>query len=238
MAESKTAQWFKANVVENEEDLITVGELANKVLHKNLSLGINDPKTTIAVYCNIFESICGIVASKEEEWSDFCLNVVDRLKVGYTTTDNEDDEKSGNFMVFLQHAEKPASSNDEFDEDEDDTITLCTQWNAANIKEQADVLKEIGSKGMKHLSEIINVKIESLEIIIPLFCYTHDELIKFMRIKRAESDDGQYELNMAGLFTIGIRETSDGDEEIYYVPSITLKLMFKNDAIATGSQED
>lgn len=236
MSESKSKRWFEENVAENRDELIEIGELANRILHDNLSLGLNDPMTTIAIYASIFETICDSVAEREDEWSDFCLNVADRIKIGYTTTDNENDEKSGNFMVFIQHVES-TTSDEPLDEEEDDTIVIACQWNAANIKIQSDIIKEIAAKAKKNLENLINIKIESSDFVIPMFCMIHRQIINYIRLKRVDNNQNEYEINMAGLYNIGVQETADGEEDIYFVPSISLKLKFKNDAVATGGNE-
>lgn len=248
MAKTKTQLWFDENVSENQKELLEIGELANKVLHETISISINNPKTTIAIYAKLFECICDVIIEKESEWSDFRLNVADRLNIGYTTTSNEDDEKMGNFMIYIQDIDH-VQSTENLEEDETDTIVLCTQWNAANVKAQSDVIKKVASAGKKVLSEILNVKTESNEIVIPMFCIIHDQILNYIRLKKAESKDAEYEINVAGLYTIGIAdlESEDEDEEgntekdineeIYYVPSISLKLRFKSDKIATGKDE-
>jgi hypothetical protein len=165
---SKSKLWFAENVADNKAELIEVGELANRNLHDKISLGLNDPETTIAIYAKIFEAICEEVASKEEDYESFRLNIANRLEVGYTTTSSEDDEKMGNFMVYINHLETPAS-NDSLDEEETDTIVLCTQWNAANVKTQAETIKAVAARGKKALSEMINIKLDNVEFIIPMF---------------------------------------------------------------------
>lgn len=233
----KTQIWFEENVHENEKELLEIGELANRMLHEKISLGLANPMTTIASYGTIFDTITKYIKEKEDEWDDFCVNIADRIRIGYTTTDSEDDEKPGNFMVFIQHVEN--TSNDEsLDEDEDDTIVLCTQWNAANIKEQANIVKEISSLAKKNLSEILNLKTESSEFVIPLFCIIHSCLINYLQVKKKELDVSEYELNVAGFFTIVIRETDDAENKIEYIPSVPLKLFIKDDAKATGNKSE
>lgn len=236
---SKSKMWFKENVSENQKELMEIGELSNRMLHEKISLGLNDPMTTIAIYAKIFDTICDVVVDQEANWEDFCLNIADRLKIGYTTTSSDDDEKVGNFMIFMQHVYGTTGSDNSLDddEDEDDTIVLCTQWNAANVKAQSNIIKDIAAKGKKALDDIINIKIESHEFVIPMFCIIHSQIINYIRLKRVEENKTDYEINVAGLFTVGIQETDDAEEEIYYVPSISLKLKFKNDSIATGKNE-
>lgn len=237
MAETQSTKWFEENVVDNREDLIKIGEFANEMLFKNISLGLTNAMTTISIYAKIFDVICDAVVDKEEEYSEFALNVAGRFTIGYTTTDNEDDEKSGNFMCFMNHIDEPHSDAPS-DENESDTIQLCVQWNANNIKTQSEMLKDIRSKGKKQLSSLLNIKTESDEYIMPMFCIIHEAIVSYVKSKLIENEEtmSEYEINVAGLYTIGA-QMIEGVPSIYYVPTISLKLKFKNDAIATGSDE-
>lgn len=237
MAETQSTKWFEENVADNRDELIAIGEIANQLLFKNISLGLTNPMTTIAIYAKIFDVICDAVVEKEDDYSDFVLNVANRFNIGYTTTENEDDEKAGNFMCFIQHIDEP-HSDAPIDENENDTIQLCVQWNATNVKTQSEILKEIMARGKKQLSDLLNIKAESIEYILPMFCIIHEAIVTYVKNKFIENKDelSEYEINVAGLYTIGVQDI-EGVPNIYYVPSISLKLKFKNDAIATGSEE-
>ena len=240
MAENKkkpTEEWFEKNVHENEKELLEIGELANRMLHEKISLGLTNPITTIAAYGTIFDVITKYIKEKENEWDDYCVNIADRIKVGYTTTDNEDDEKPGNFMVFIQHVEH-SSTDESLDEDEDDTIVLCTQWNAANIKELANVVKEIASLAKKELADLLNLKTESTEFVIPMFCIIHACILNYIQLKKKEEEVSEYELNICGFYTVRVRETDDAENIIEYIPSVPLKLFIKDDANATGKKSE
>ena len=238
MALTKSQQWFTDNVSENVKELLEIGDLANREIDDKISIGIGDPRTTFAIYSNIFNCICEEIRKYEEEgWTDFDLNIADRLHIGYTTTQCDDDEKAGNFMVYLQDPGITVSDDTVGDEANTDTIELCTSWNAANVHAQSDILKAISASAKNSLSSIMNLKTESNEFILPLFCIIHSSILKYIRLKRVELKQDEYELNIAGLYTVGIREIAsdtDVEEETYYVPSISLKLFFKDDANATG----
>lgn len=235
--DTKSMTWFKDNVSENQDELLTIGDLANRKLHEVLSLGLDSPMTTIAIYAQIFESMCHVVASKESDYDSFNLNMADSFDIGYDTTTSEDDEKSGNFMVYMRHIVNQ-KIDAVLDEDEDNTLALCAIWNATNVKTQAEVIKEVAVQALKDLGSIINIKMESHEFVIPMFCIIHSTLIRFITQKRVELAKSEYELNVAGLFTAGCAVNENGDEEIYFVPSITLKLLFKNDSIASNTGDD
>lgn len=243
---SKTKTWFLENVVEDKEDIITIAKLANRVIYEKLSIELFNEETTIAMYAKIFEAICEEIISKQETHPEYSLNIADRFRIGYTTTSTDDDEKEGNFMVFIQHIDGKATdivSNDDGDEDDEQatSLELCAQWITTNIyqagNEDMDILKEIAPKAKKKLSEIINLKIESHEFVLPVFCIIHSQILNYIRLKRVEDNSVSKEINIAGLYTIGIEETDDAEERIYYIPSVSLKRMFKNDEVATGRNE-
>lgn len=234
---TKSQAWFDECVVDNKKELLDIGELANHLIHDSLSLGISDPKTTMAIYATIFDAITDVVASKEANYDHYDLNVANRFLIGYDTTDNQEDEKTGNFMVYMQHMEATQSDNS-IDDDNDDTISLCVQWNANNIKEQQDVLKDVAGKAKIKMGDIINIKLESHEFILPLFCIIHACIVNYVRLRRREENVSDYNINVAGLYTIGCQVDDESNEEIYYTPSISLKLKFKNDAKATGVKDE
>ena len=239
---SKSIEWFNENVSENEKDLRAIAVESVDPLYQKLSINF-DPdvcpdyqEMIIAMYGVIFNEICNEIVEKEKEWDSFSLNIADRLKIGYTTTDDEDDEKTGNFMVFMQNTMKDFTNSkaDEPKEKSNFTVELATQWNAANIKVQADVLKSIAARSKKALSDVLDIKSETHEFIIPFFCMVHSEILKYLKLQKEELSKSEYELNIAGLYTIGIQETDDAEDNIYYVPSISLKLKFKNDSVASA----
>ena len=232
-----SVQWFKDNVTENVDEILRVGNAANSILHNVLSIGLNHPETTMAIYAHIFETICKQIALKEKTHTDYELNIADGLCIGYDTTEDENDEKQGNFMVYMRHKENPGIDA-VLDEDETNTLALCAIWNAQNIKEQAAMLKQISVEACKTIGSVVNIKFESEEFIIPLFSIIHAQIIRYVRTQRIERNLREYELPICGLYTVGVSVNDDAVEEVYFIPSITLKLLFKNDCIASATDED
>ena len=235
---TKCEEWFVNNVVDDVKEIEDIGSEAIDQIKRSLRLGINNPKVVMAIYGTIFDAITDVVSEREDKWDSYELNIANRLIIGYNTTDSEDDEKVGNFMVYMKHC-KSTQSDSSIDDDDSDqsTINLATQWNSKNITESHEVIKEISGKAKAKLGELINIKLESHEFIIPLFCIVHNAILEHIRLKRRDGNSSDYSLNVAGLYTVGVELTEDGDEEIYYLPSISLKLKFKNDKLATGSNE-
>ena len=222
---------------ENKQELLTIGEMANAELYDKLSIGIQSAYISIAAYGKIMETIIEYVIEKEETYKEYCISIADRLKVGYTNTDNEDDEKSGNFMIHFEHVDNTSPNTSIDDDDEKGSIELCVQWNASNIKSQTEEHRDIAVNALKKLAEI-KLILSNSELIIPMFCIIHKEIINFIKTKKLELGTSEYELDVLGIYNIGIEETGDGEENIFITPTISSKLDLKDDAKATGSKEE
>ena len=98
-------------------------------------------------------------------------------------------------------------------------------------------MKEIEAKAVSRISSILGTKLVTSEMILPLFCTIHEQIISWIRIKRVDSGKSSYELDVCGLYDIIICETDDGDEKIEYSPSVYGKLELKSDSDALSYEE-
>ena len=250
MADTKLEKWWEENIKENEAELVVAGSFACKKMYDYFSVKIEDPCAMIAFYCIIFDNITQEIREREKEYDNFSIDIADRLTVGYTTTSDEDDEKVGNFMIYMKNLvgksvkELSSYTDDETDDiekirkmssDDESTIELITNWNATNIKENADIIKDIASKSKDDISKILDYKMGTHELIFPMFCTVHDAILCELALEKTSRKKSEVELAIAGWFTVGIQSTDDGDD-IYFDPSPSLKLKFKDDSIASGDE--
>lgn len=235
MSMTKSQEWYLENVIEDKDDIDTIAMLSKKALFDKLSIDINNPEMSIGIYAAVFSTIIKVLKEQQKNNTEFSINIAKRLEVGFTSIDDENAEKNGNFMVYIRHTETPQSTT-VVDEDEDNTIVLATQWNAANITEQANILKEIATKAIDEIYNKINLRLGSIELVIPMFCIIHEQIIGYMKIKRVELDKAEHEINMVGLFDVKVEETDEGDEKICFTPSVDLKLALKDDEKATDEE--
>lgn len=248
--ESKATQYFLENTTEeNREEMELIGSICSPILKKRISLGIKNPHIIISMYLKILETICDTIRKRESDCTEFSLNIANRLIIGYTSTDDEDDEKFGNFQAFMKHVEASEVQKEmDLDEDTEDasgkTVELSTHWNAINVKEQADVLKEVAANSKAGINEVINVTFSSIEFVIPFFCIVHSQIVEYIKAKQAEkakeadSPLVEYSLDVCGWYTISIENvqssnSEDVTQDIFYEPGIAMKLFFKNDMIAS-----
>lgn len=240
--ERKVNTWIEDNVTENIEDIKIIGNIAHQRISDDLNIymsreGENDHYSMpISVYGVIFESICDAIKDQRSSHNKFEVSIADRLIIGYSSTSDEDDEKSGNFMVYLKHKDKTIVEGG-VDDNEIDPITLATRWNAANVNEHSELLKTISKNSKESISNDLDIILASSEQIIPIFCIIHESIVSYCKIKFAEMEKNSFELNIAGLYIIGIEIEDDTDDEvIYFEPSISLKLKFKDDTIANRNE--
>ena len=233
MTMTKSQAWFEKNINEDEEALIAIGELSNRAISDKFALTLTTPELPIAMYSVIFRSIKDVLKSKEEENSDYSIEIANRVKIGYSNYDNENAEKNGNFMVFIKHipGSKVENTRDE-EEETNKTIELAAQWNAINITTDIEVIQEIADKAKKNIDDELNTAIGSTELVIPLFITIHESMISYLSLKRVELQECEYEINMAGEFFVGVRENDEGEEEVYFIPPVDLRLAMKDDDAA------
>lgn len=233
MAKTKFMQYFDARVTDDKEDIIKVGETSAAIFYDRFKITIGSPEMYVTIWSVIFESILDKLVTLERTYSDFQLDIAQRLSVGFTSSDNEDDEKVGNFMVFIDHiGVKPD------DAEYDPTVPSkekVVQWNMENIIEKPKIMQEISTEAVKKLKDY-DIQLGNPEFVFPLFIVFYETLVNYVKIRKHEVDEYEYEINSI-WFSIGAREGEDGLDEVYIRPTIASKLALKNDAVASSKYE-
>lgn len=241
MAE-KYLNYFDENCNEDKEDVLMICETANKQLYKEFKMSFNDPITKkpdprllASSFGKIYEAILISLEKFERTYSDFELNICGRLLIGYSTNQDEDDEKQGNFMIYIRHL----NVNKKFDSVEDPSSTAserAVQWNNENIINQPEVIKNVSIEALDVLKGI-DVVLNSSECVMPIFVTVYESIINYLKIVRREQDLFEYEINFMNCFFIGVRESEDGNDDVYIRPNIDSKLRLKNDSLASSKYE-
>lgn len=234
MAE-KYLEYFNEFAHEDQEHIITICETASKIIWDRFRARFDDPRLLGSCFSKIFGAFLNKLESLESEYSNFDINICDRLLIGYSTTEDDDDEKQGNFMVSIRHL-----NSNKKNEESDDPTAKCTeravQWNTENIIAQPELLRKISIEAVDELKQI-DVAIGSSEIIIPLFVTVYESIVNYLKLKRRENDSFEFEVNFMSCFYIGARESEDEIDDIYIRPNIESKLKLKNDTKASSKYE-
>lgn len=232
MPRKKSELWVDEFCKNNHDELMEIAELSSRSIRDKIAMDIG-PDLCLAAYGTIFECILEVLKSKQKENSSFEINICNVISVSYDTLEDDDAEKMGNFMPFIQQIAEGQLPDSGLDVDESSTIELCTAWNSSHIKKQPDILTEISTMAVRELSEKLGVKSAAREIIMPIFCLVHEQIIAYIKLKRVDMGVSSYEIDVAGLYTVVVSETNDGKEIIEYPCSIYTKLTTKDDLHAS-----
>lgn len=233
--------YFNENVVEDRDEIVTICETAGKQLLEKFSLNFNDPETNkpnpmlvASCFAKIFDAFLISLEKLEKQYSAFEINVCGRFVIGYSTNQDDDDEKQGNFMVYIRHLNN-SKKNDDNDDPSMNAKEKCVQWNAENITEQSELIKSISIEAITTLQEI-DLVLASSECIMPIFVTVYEAIVNHLKIVRREMELFEHEINFVSCFFIGVREGEDNDD-IFIRPNIESKLRLKNDSLATTKYE-
>ena len=231
--QEKYLPYFEEIAREDVAEILTVCDVASARIAKKFKLTFDDPKLLAATWSKIYETIIAKLKTLEERYSDFNINICDRLNIGYSTNLDEEDEKQGNFMIHVTHLDHRKKTED-FEDPYSKPEERCSQWNTENIIEQPKIMAELAVEALDAL-KVIDVHLGSREYIFPIFSLVYEELVNYLITKRREKDDYEFEINFISCFNIGARETDDiVNDDIYIRPNIEGKLTLKSDKGASN----
>jgi len=230
-------QFVEENVIDNLDDVYNIIDLASKELSSNFDIKINSNEIPITIFGVTFRTIVNLLKEKSISGYDkYKINIANRFEVGYDNTTNDEYEKNGGFIIYIKHLYQNFSTVREREYD-DDTITLCVEWNTTNITSDNDMIKTISTTTVSKLDSEYDIKLGTSECVIPIFVTIYDCLISYLKIERASRKESEFEINFMGLFDIAAQESDDNEDIIRITPSIDLKLTIKSDGLGSAKYD-
>ena len=224
---------YTNNVVEDADDILQVLDVTSKIIKDKFKISLDDHRILGAMFRETYMSFLRKLKELEKSYSNYTITVADRFSIGYTTTDSQDDEKQGNFMVFIEDHMNTKKNNDpEFTSSAKERVV---QWCIDNITVQPDIINSVAMDALDNLKKI-DIVLASSDFVIPIFITIYDTLVNYLQIKRSESNKFEYEINFISCFNIKAMEGEKGDI-IAIRPNIEAKLELKNDAVASSKFE-
>ncbi len=227
-------RYYYDNIYEDEEHIQMISDTANAVIRERFHITLTDHRLTTSAFLRIFEGFIEKLKTLQREYDNFQINLANRLAIGFTNNENDDDEKSGNFMLFIQHL-REAPKVESADDPTVSNIERAVQWNAENVIEQPELIRSLTIEAVKFLRDI-DIQLANNEIIMPIFITYYESIINYLKIHRREEDLFEMQLNYSWFF-IGAREGEDGRDTIFIRPSINGKLSLKSDVNASSKSE-
>lgn len=227
-------RYYADNIYEDADHIQIISETANAVIRERFHITLNDHRLTTSAFLRIFEGFIEKLKSFQKDYDNFQINLANRLAIGFTNNENEDDEKSGNYMIFMQHL-REATKMDTNNDPTVSNIERAVQWNAENVIEQPELIRALTIEAVKYLRDI-DIQLANNEIIMPVFITYYESIINYLKIHRREEDLFEMQLNYSWFF-IGAREGEEGRDVIFIRPSINGKLSLKSDVGASSKDE-
>lgn len=232
----KIDRWISENVKDDIEDCYEIAKLAYREIKERYNTMFTTNEMTLSFYGVVFQSIMEVLLSKRKDYAEFDINIADRFVVGYSDLgDDEDMEKAGSFVPHIFDLDSGKKTYEDYEGTS--TLQACIEWSSQNLTANPEVIKEISTRAVKNLHEILNISLSSETVIIPFFVAIHESLIQYMMLK--QRDLGEYEtmINFIGCFNIIIRMNEEKEQSIEYAPNVSAKLETKSDNIATSKFE-
>ena len=234
--------YFEDIVVEDEMDIEIIGSNSCRSIAKDFGItfgksengGEDDWRVPIVIFAKVYESLLEVLEEKRDQYNSFEINFAQRFVMGFDNRVDEEDEKEGNFMVYLFHIAdnaKAISENANASEigEEEDAAERCRRWVSENVIDTPETMRAVSQKAIEKL-EKIDLELYRDSLIPPIVSYVYDEMIEYIKQKRINNKEDEVEINFAGCFFNASRETEDGKGEIVIRPSIESKMALKDDA--------
>ena len=227
----------------NFDVIESIADTANRSLYEKYKIKLDSWPMSTAVFLKTFESICAMLKSKESNYSNYAINFMNRFIVSFNSNINDEDEKNGNFMIYLRHIGGD-TAKDTFIDPTDTPLTRVADWNKENLvskiddgvmKKQPELTRKMSLLAVEYINKI-NIKLANNEVIFPMFINYYDSIITVCKLVRKDRDLPKLEVNL-GLLRIIIKEGPDGRDVIELKPDIAGKLNIKDDKLATSSNE-
>lgn len=227
---------IEENILEDEDAIIDIAELSSKVIERDLKIYFFDEKRKerdwkipVAIFIKTFEEVIKELIRLRKSYNSFEINFANRFLIGFDNCENEEDEKEGNFMIYIFHVSQASKDTEYDDYDTETPPERAVKWINENVKDNPEVIKRISENSVEKLKDY-DIVFYSTDLIAPIFSIMYDTCVKYLKDKRREMEEYEYEINFAGCFYISARESEDGIDTITIRPNIESKTGLKDDA--------
>lgn len=243
---TKAEPWvifMKDSLCEDFDIIESIADTANRTLYEKYKIKIDSWALSTAIFLKTFESICVMLKSKEKDYSSYAVNFMNRFIVSFNSNINDEDEKTGNFMIYLRHVGGD-TVKDTFVDPTDTPLTRVSDWNKDNliskiddgvVKKQPELTRKMSLLAVDYINKI-NIKLANNEVIFPMFINFYDAVITVCKLVRKDRDLPKLEVNL-GLLRVVVKEGPDGRDIIELKPDIAGKLNIKDDKLASSASE-
>lgn len=207
------------------------------------------------IYDAVFESIIDLLAGKRLHHKRYKVSIGKNFVMSYENIDTGEAEQEGCFMPMMEHTGNTIRFEGHTNMSKKVTFTTIDSMYTENFTGTSDI-EHIKATAMQKLQKLYStdkdgniLEADKSQIYLPpnlimiIFSLFHDALLMRLKMMKEATPDEDIELNVLGLFTMGIEEVedpTDANYEGYYVtlnPKDIMKLSLKSDKLAQGEDK-
>lgn len=238
--ETFVTRWFKDYAVNNATELKIICDLTSRSAEEQFRMYLKSGNTEVyaVVFYATFMSILEFIRKKQKTYNNFTVEIYKSINIGYSNSDDEDNEKVGNFMPIMEYI---GINRNIVEEDQglgvDTTAQNFIRWQVLNSKKNVEYYKEIQERAYEKLKSEYKTNLRTSEAVFPLFCIFMDHITSVLKMKFKEAmgtDVSEVSMNVLGLFDVYYSFNEEDNQEIIeFQPNISMKLALKADDIAS-----
>ncbi|MCM1439982.1 MAG: hypothetical protein NC131_12390, partial [Roseburia sp.] len=223
----------------NASELKIVCDLTTRSAEEQFSMQLQTMNTEVygVIFYATFLEILSFIRGKEKIYNNFTIQIAQSLNIGYLNSDDEENEKVGNFMPIMEYLTINRNVVDDGSSDPNKTNNNFMKWKELNTKQNVEFYKEIQNNAYQRLIEEYKINLRSAEGIFPIFCIFLDHIVNVMKMRFREAqgtDVSEVSMNVFGLFDVYYSFDEDENKEIIeFQPNILMKLALKSDELAS-----
>lgn len=254
--------YFEENTaaMDNPEAIETIGTAAVTTIKKNYQIDISDDTTMdskgnimsvsgaamlmTAFFIRTTEAMLKFLVSKTKntDSTEYKIKIADQFEIGYTNMVSEDDEKSGNYMIYMKHLGVPIAKEDGLIDIDTTPLELTTQWYRTHTRENPEAIGKMCQLALNMLGDKekgIDIELTHREMILPLWITYYQAIITYIEEQyKIAYNNGEFEYSLNfSWFIITARESENVAPDIIIEPTISSKLELKSDQGASSSNE-
>lgn len=231
--------WFEDNCKNDKDTILTICNLTARSAEEQFMMHsrTNNNEIFACIFFATLMNTIDYIKKKQKSWKNFTLQIANSVNIGYCNNDDDDNEKMGNFQPILEHIGINRKLINKSDSSTDATKQNFCLWKELNTKRSVEYYKEIQEQTYESLVSDFAITLPTSEAVFPLFCIFMDHIVSVAKLQYQENEDvkavSEIHFNVLGLFDIYYSYDDENDKEhIELDPGVSIKLRFKNDAIA------
>ena len=240
----KLIKAYDSRTFENQKDIALICDTANKVIYDRFRVNLRRPddpffsyyKMTAMIFVETFRAIIQQLLDRRATNATYNINIGNRINIGFSNSDNDEDEKNGNFCPYVKDIPHYTVKDDDDIKLDGHSKEYIRNWNQENMIQNPEDTLTIANRALKSL-KAIDINLGSPELVFPLFVTIYESIISYLKIRRRESEDDEFMINFCNCITVDCIGQVDGVDKITIIPAIEDKLNIKSDKNGTAIYE-